>query len=232
MYVWFYVLIHSKYPFSVSCGLYRNNERDKKTYLSWCKIRPTERPRFRCPPLSAPVRSPDFFSAPDGRNIAHGKDCPGSRFGVFSKFSQKNFRRGFLLSPDNSKVYLCPTNCVLSDKGPRSAGPGRSPESNAFLTDIMDTDRELTDITDRKPRTPSYKYSFRRNKKQNIRFNELLCKVGLEHNRSRLIVKRIFGEEFVVVRRDPSKTQFIARLNDFYFQFQKLANNCAPVKVI
>ena len=98
---------------------------------------------------------------------------------------------------------------------------GRSPESNAFLTDIMDTNRKLTDIT----RTPSYKYSFRLNEEQNIRFNELLCKAGLEHNRSRFIVKRIFAEEFVVVRRDPSKVQFVARLNDFYSQFQKLANN-------
>ena len=53
----------------------------------------------------------------------------------------------------------------------------------------------------------------------------MLCKAGLEHNRSRFIVKRIFGEEFVVVRRDPSKVQFVARLNDFYFQFQKLGNN-------
>ena len=53
----------------------------------------------------------------------------------------------------------------------------------------------------------------------------MLCKAGLEHNRSRFIVKRIFGEEFVVVKRDPSKVQFIARLNDFYFQFQKLGNN-------
>ena len=49
---------------------------------------------------------------------------------------------------------------------------------------------------------------------------------------SRFIVKRIFAEEFVVIKRDPSKTQFIARLNEFYFQFQKLANNCAPVKAI
>ena len=66
---------------------------------------------------------------------------------------------------------------------------------------------------------------FRLNEEQNIRFNDLLCKAGLEHNRSRFIVKRIFGEEFVVVKRDPSKTQFIARLNDFYFQFQKFGNN-------
>ena len=99
---------------------------------------------------------------------------------------------------------------------------GAAPKSRPFFKLYMDTNRKQTD---KKPRTPSYKYSFRLNEEQNIRFNELLCKAGSEHNRSRFIVKRIFAEEFVVVRRDPSKTQFVARLNDFYFQFQKLANN-------
>lgn len=47
----------------------------------------------------------------------------------------------------------------------------------------------------------------------------------MEHNHSRFIVKRLFAEEFVVVRRDPSKVLFVARLNDFYFQFQKQGNN-------
>ena len=97
-------------------------------------------------------------------------------------------------------------------------------DTNRKQTDQTDqTDK--TDKTDKKPRTSSYKYSFRLNEEQNIRFNELLCKAGSEHNRSRFIVKRIFCEEFVVIKRDPSKTQFVARLNDFYFQFQKLANN-------
>ena len=55
----------------------------------------------------------------------------------------------------------------------------------------------------------------------------------MEHNRSRFIVKRIFSERFEVVKHDPSKVQFIARLNDFYFQFQKLENNYNQiVKVI
>ena len=53
----------------------------------------------------------------------------------------------------------------------------------------------------------------------------MLAEAGLEHNRSRFIVKRLFAEEFVVVKRDPSKVQFVARLNDFYYQFQKLGNN-------
>ena len=99
---------------------------------------------------------------------------------------------------------------------------GAAPKSRPFFKLYMDTNRKQTD---KKPRTPSYKYSFRLNEEQNIRFNELLCKAGSEHNRSRFIVKRIFNEEFVVVKRDPSKVQFIARLNDFYFQFQKLGNN-------
>ena len=108
---------------------------------------------------------------------------------------------------------------------------GRSPQSNAFLNDIMNTDPKQTNRNARKSETPSYKYSFWFNE-EHIRFKKLLCKSGLEHNRSQFIVKRIFGEEFVVIKRDPSKTQFIARLNDFYFQFQKLGNNCAPVKAI
>ena len=85
----------------------------------------------------------------------------------------------------------------------------------------MDTNQKRT----QQPKIPSYKYSFRLNEEQNIRFNELLCKAGLEHNRSRFIVKRTFAEKFIVIRRDPSKVQFVARLNDFYFQFQKLGNN-------
>ena len=77
------------------------------------------------------------------------------------------------------------------------------------------------------------RYNFILTTEENIRFKQMLCKAGLEHNRSRFIVKRIFAEEFVVVKRDPSKVQFIARLNDFYFQFQKLANNYNQiVKVI
>ena len=97
----------------------------------------------------------------------------------------------------------------------------------------MDTNRKQTNRNARKPETASYKYFFRLNEEQHIRFNELLTKAGSEHNRSRFIVKRLFAEEFVVVRRDPSKVQFVARLNDFYFQFQKLGNSYNQiVKVI
>lgn len=70
-----------------------------------------------------------------------------------------------------------------------------------------------------------HRYNFKLTTEENIRFKQMLYKAGLEHNRSRFIVKRIFAKEFVVIKRDPSKVQFIARLNDFYFQFQKLGNN-------
>ena len=63
-----------------------------------------------------------------------GKTAPEAASEVFQSFHRKNFRRGFLLSPDNSEVYLCPTNCVLSDKGPRYARPDVAFPSHATLT--------------------------------------------------------------------------------------------------
>ncbi len=187
-------------------------------------------------PMSAPVRSSPF----GGLFFRAGRlyYCTGNRLGLRSRIGEfrelrlEILRRGFFPSPDGSELCFCRTNYGLSDKNARSARLGPLPSRVPFLSYIMDTNRKQTDKTDKKPQTPSYKYSFRLNEEQNIRFNELLCKAGSEHNRSRFIVKRIFGEEFVVIRRDPSKVQFIARLNDFYFQFQKLANNCAPVKAI
>ena len=74
-------------------------------------------------------------------------------------------------------------------------------------------------------RPRSYKYSFRLNEEQNLRFGQMLREAGSEENRSRFIARRIFGEAFTVVRRDPSKTEFVARLNDFYYQFQRIGNN-------
>ena len=67
-----------KIPFPVSCGLYRDNERNKKTDLSCCKIQPTEIPRFRCPLTTAPVRTEGLFWRPHGCNIAPGTD-PATR---------------------------------------------------------------------------------------------------------------------------------------------------------
>lgn len=71
----------------------------------------------------------------------------------------------------------------------------------------------------------SYKYSFRLNEEQNLRFMQMLSDADDAQNRSRFIVARIFAEEFRVVRIDPTKGQYIAGLNRFYAQFQRIGNN-------
>lgn len=73
--------------------------------------------------------------------------------------------------------------------------------------------------------SPSHKYSFRLNEEQHLRFEQMLTEAGCADNRSRFIVRRIFGEPFTVVKRDPARMEFVARLNDFYYQFQRIGNN-------
>ena len=141
--------------------------------------------------------------------------------GGFSKLWSEILRRGFLLSPDNSEVYLCPTNCVLSDKGPRSARRAVFSQVEPQIFYRMTRQRKTNLLS----QTPSYKYSFRLNEEQEIRFRQMLSAAGLEHNRSQFIVKRLFAERFEVIRRDPSKVEFLTRLNDLYFQFQRVGNN-------
>ena len=98
------------------------------------------------------------------------------------------------------------------------------PSHATLTTDTMTTAKKRTGRpTATDPRI--HRYNFKLTTEENIRFEKMLAEAGLEHNRSRFIVKRIFSERFEVLKRDPSKVQFIARLNDFYFQFQKLANN-------
>lgn len=71
----------------------------------------------------------------------------------------------------------------------------------------------------------SYKYSFRLNEDQNVRFCQMLEEAGLSGNRSRFITRRIFGGEFRVVKTDPSKARYISLLNNFHAQFQRIGNN-------
>ena len=70
-----------------------------------------------------------------------------------------------------------------------------------------------------------HRYTFKLTPAANIRFKDMLAAAGLEHNSSRLIVKRLFAVRFDVIRRDPSKGEFLTRLNDLYFQFQRVGNN-------
>lgn len=125
--------------------------------------------------MSALVRTEGLFWRPHGCNIAHGKaPVPEVVAEVLQSFFENFSAAAFCCRRTTASCTFVRQRCSLCEAG-------RSPQSNAFLTDIMDTDRKLTDITDRNPRTPSYKYSFRLNEEQNIRFNELLCKAGSEH---------------------------------------------------
>ena len=107
MYVWFYVLNHSKYRFlfhAVYIGIM--NGIRKPTFHA---------ARYnRLKYLGSDVRSRPLQSAPrvcfGARTVVilhRERPALGGRSGGFSKFLQKIFRRGFLFSPENSELYLC-----------------------------------------------------------------------------------------------------------------------------
>ena len=222
MYVWFIGLNHSKYRFlfhAVYIGIM--NAIRKSTFhaarYNWVKY------------LGSDVRSRPLQSVP--------RVCFGARMVVilqrevwhrfFENFSAADFSPHLRRA---SCTFVC-RKFFRHTKGARSARPGGVPESRHLTTyDMTSSKKRIGRPTTTDPRV--HRYNFKLTTEENIRFKQMLYKAGSEHNRSRFIVKRIFAEEFVVIKRDPSKTQFIARLNEFYFQFQKLANNCAPVKAI
>ena len=53
----------------------------------------------------------------------------------------------------------------------------------------------------------------------------MLEQAGMSGNRSRFIVRRIFGGEFRIVKTDPTMARYITLLNKFYAQFQRIGNN-------
>ena len=122
-----------KIPFSISCDLYRDNERNKKTDLSCCKIQPTEIPRFRCPLTTAPVRTEGLFWRPHGCNIAHGKNPPSEAVTeVLQSFFENFSAADFCFCKETAsctfvrQIGICPTK-VLALRG-----RGRSPVATLF----------------------------------------------------------------------------------------------------
>ena len=118
-----------KIPFSASRSLYRNNERNKKTYLSWCRIPPTEIPRFWCPATTAPVRTEGFFCH---CNIAPGTDpASGTVKEDFRNFGQRFSGADFCLRQSTAscifvgQIPICPTK-VLALRG-RGVLPSQTP---------------------------------------------------------------------------------------------------------
>ena len=126
-----------KIPFSASRSLYRNNERNKKTCLSCCRIQPGEIPRFRCPLTTAPVRTDGFFLRPYGCNIAHGKDLASEAVAevlqsFFENFSAADFCYRQITA---SCTFVC-RKTFRHTKGARSARPGPLPSRDPFLSYI------------------------------------------------------------------------------------------------
>ena len=132
MYVWFIGLNHSKYRFlfhAVYIGIM--NAIRKSTFhaarYNWVKYLGSD---VRSRPLQSVPRV--CFGARMVVILQRERPVLGGRSGGFSKLQSEILRRGFLLSPDNSELYLCPTNWHLSDKGPCSARPGVLPSRTPF----------------------------------------------------------------------------------------------------
>ena len=110
MYVWFYVLNHSKYrfPFNVVYIGIMNRIRKPTFHAARYNRQKYLGSDVRSRPLqTAPVRTEGLFWRPHGCNIAAGTaPVPEAVAEVFQSFQKKFFRRGFLLSPDNSELYL------------------------------------------------------------------------------------------------------------------------------
>ena len=132
MYARFCVLNHSKYrfPFNVVYIGIMNGIRKPTFHTARYN-----RQKY----LGSDVRSRPLQSAPrvcfGARTVVilhRERPALGGRSGGFSKLQSEILRRGFLLSPDNSELYLCPTNWHLSDKGARSARPGVLPSRTPF----------------------------------------------------------------------------------------------------
>ena len=144
-----------KIPFPVSCGLYRDNERNKKTDLSCCKIQPGEIPWFRCPLQTAPVRTDGFFLPRNGCNIAPGTDpAPEAVMEDFRNFGQRFSGADF--SPHlrrASCTFVC-RKVFRHTKGARSARLGGVPESR-HLNYQTDDNHEKEDRTPDNDRSQS-----------------------------------------------------------------------------
>ena len=132
MYVWFYVLNHSKYRFlfnTVYIGI-MNGIRKLAFHAARYNRQKYLDSDVRSRPLQSVRRA--FFSYRTVVILHRERPVLGGRSGGFSKLQSEILRRGFLLSPDNSELYLCPTNWHLSDKGARSARPGVLPSRTPF----------------------------------------------------------------------------------------------------
>ena len=80
--------------------------------------------------------------------------------------------------------------------------------------------------TGRKPKSDpaDYKYSFRPNAGENMRFEKLVTESEAK-DKTRFIKKAIFGGTIKVVKIDKATMDYYIRLTEFHKQFQAVGNN-------
>lgn len=128
-------------------------------------------------------------------------------------------------SPDGSELCFCPTNGSLSDKNARSARRVGFSQVEPQIFHRITRQRKNNLLS----QTPSYKYSFRLNEEQEIRFRQMLAAAGLEHNRSRFIVKRLFAERFEGI---PPCPEILGPGEEAIQLFSAISQNCSIIPPI
>ena len=170
---------------------------------------------------AVPGRSNDLLSGEKRCNIA-AREAPWAE-GLEPSFVPCVVST-HLPSPDGSEVYLCmPKMFSAYERSSLCEAAVSSRVGHLFNPEAMNGKSKPGRPRLADPRT--HRYNFKLNDEENIRFCRMLAEAGLEHNRSRFIVKRIFAEEFRVVRIDPTLGRYVTRLNQFYEQIQRVGNN-------
>ena len=139
-------------------------------------------------------------------------------------------RRRILCSNEHSKLCFRPTGSILSDENhlPDLTVGGVAPKSGK-RTDhnyAMSMKEESRAKTGRKPKSDpaDYKYSFRLNAGENMRFEKLVTESEAK-DKTRFIKKAIFGGTIKVVKIDKATMDYYIRLTEFHRQFQTIGNN-------
>ena len=115
-------------------------------------------------------------------------------------------RRRILCSNEHSKLCFRPTGSVLSDEN--------------HLPDLT-----VGEFPPKPKSDPAdYKYSFRLNAGENMRFEKLVTESEAK-DKTRFIKKAIFGGTIKVVKIDKATMDYYIRLTEFHKQFQAVGNN-------
>ena len=137
-------------------------------------------------------------------------------------------RRRILCSNEHSKLCFRRTGSILSDENhlPDLTVGESGREKRTDHNYAMSMKEESRAKTGRKPKSDpaDYKYSFRLNAGENMRFEKLVTESEAK-DKTRFIKKAIFGGTIKVVKIDKATMDYYIRLTEFHRQFQAVGNN-------